>query len=196
LDLRDISNPTKNALGLQIQRAPPAPLKPSIAESGLMAACIELPFAYENIWRIRRVFSMPSNNHQFCLPMKFFHLFVILAAALCLAGCGKKDAADSSGPSGGAAASGGAATTFNGQSFQSLLVIAYLKNFDQYSKDYVAAIGDNSKSAALKARSDALAREQREVVQELKGADEIERFNSIVMGIRKRIEDAINAATQ
>jgi hypothetical protein len=131
--------------------------------------------------------------------MKFSHWFVILAAALFLAGCGKKDAADSpgsTGAAGAAAASGGASATFNGQSFQSLRVVAYLKNFDQYSRDYVAALGDNSKSAALKTRSDALANEQHEVVKELKGADEIERFNSIVMGIRKRIEDAVNAATQ
>jgi uncharacterized lipoprotein YajG len=124
--------------------------------------------------------------------MKFLHLFVILAAALFLAGCGKKDAAGFS----GSPASGGASATFNGQTFQSLRVAAYLRNFDQYSKDYVATLNDTSRNAALKARSDALAREQREVVKELKGADETERFNSIVMGIRKRIEDATNAATQ
>ena len=128
--------------------------------------------------------------------MKFFHLFVILAAALFLAGCGKKDAADSSGAVGAATTSGGASATFNGQSFQSLRVVAYLNNFDRYSRDYAAALGDNSKSAALKVRSDALAKEQREAVKELRGADEIERFNSIMMGIRKRIEDAVNAATQ
>jgi uncharacterized lipoprotein YajG len=128
--------------------------------------------------------------------MKFFHLFVILAAALFLAGCGKKDAAGSSGSSNAPAASVGASATFNGQTFQSLRVAAYLRNFDQYSKDYIATLNDTSRNAALKARSDALAREQREVVKELKGADETERFNSIVMGIRKRIEDATNAATQ
>jgi major membrane immunogen (membrane-anchored lipoprotein) len=128
--------------------------------------------------------------------MKFLHLYVILAAALFLAGCGKKDAVDSSGSSNAATVSGGASATFNGQTFQSPRVAAYLRNFDQYSKDYVAALNDNSQNAALKTRSDALAKEQREVVKELKGADEVERFNSTVMGIRKRIEDATSAATQ
>jgi hypothetical protein len=141
-------------------------------------------------------FPMPSNNHQPCLHMKIPHLFAILAAALFLAGCGKKDAADSAAPSNAAPASKGAPATFNGQSFQSLRVVAYLVNFDRYSKDYVAALGNNSQSPALKARSDALALEQREAVKELRGSDEVERFNSLVMGIRKRIEDATNAATQ
>ena len=120
-------------------------------------------------------------------PMKLIHTLLIAIIALAFAGCAKKDGAASSSSSPAA----------NVPAFSSAAVNDYVKAYNQFCDEYVAAYKskDVSKIQAISTKMGEWGTKSQEAMKGLK-ADEVQKFNDWITKKSQELSAAVTAAAK